>query len=393
MKQKERRLNARGFDFMTLGLIFVLVIFGLAAMTNALADPSSSDMTLGSKLASLNLQRPLMQLAWFAVGLVAVVVISLADYQVFADYVRIAYAVLLFVLVLLLFVAEDSRGVKGWFYIGSVGLQPSEFGKIVLILAVAKSCSKAMDQNDGRLKGAKAILLPVVLTAVPVVLIAQQPDWGTAFVYICILVGMMFAARMSWKVMGSVVLAAVIGLPLAYYFLMTPEQQARILGYLNPGSDSLNTTYHADNALEIVSSGGAFGKGFLAEGTLSQMGYLPESHTDYIFASFVEMAGFVGGIVLIAVYFALLIRTLYISVKARDNFGMLICVGVTSMMFAHVFENIGMIIGIMPVTGIPLPFVSYGGSNMLSSMIAYGFVINVWMRRQQKRKYSLAPTG
>ena len=123
------------------------------------------------------------------------------------------------------------------------------------------------------------------------------------------------------------------------------------------------------------------------------MGYLPESHTDYIFASFVEMAGFVGGIVLIAVYFALLIRTLYISVKARDNFGMLICVGVTSMMFAHVFENIGMIIGIMPVTGIPLPFVSYGGSNMLSSMIAYGFVINVWMRRQQKRKYSLAPTG
>ena len=114
MKQKERRLNARGFDFMTLGLIFVLVIFGLAAMTNALADPSSSDMTLGSKLASLNLQRPLMQLAWCAVGLVAVVVISLADYQVFADYVRIAYAVLLFVLVLLLFVAEDSRGVKGW---------------------------------------------------------------------------------------------------------------------------------------------------------------------------------------------------------------------------------------------------------------------------------------
>ena len=386
MKRVEKGYFKR-FDYLTLILIVALLIMGILAMLNSLADPSSGDMTLGAKLASLNLYYPLLQLAWFAVGLAAVVFITMMDYQVVGHYVKIAYAAILFLLVLLVLFGESTRGVTGWFSIGSTrALQPSEFGKIVIMLMVAKICADSMDRNEGRLKGVKDIGKTILITLCPVALVAVQPDWGTAMVYICILIGMLFAARMSWKVIGITTIGGIGAMPLVYYFVLNDDQRTRILTYLNPNADVLNEAYHANAGLEVIKSGGAFGNGFLADGSLTQLGYLPENHTDYIFASLVEVFGFVGGVILILLYFALIIRTLYIGQKSKDNFGMLICAGVASMMFAHVFENIGMLIGLMPITGIPLPFVSYGGSNLLANMMAYGFVINVWMRRQQNRK-------
>ena len=135
----------------------------------------------------------------------------------------------------------------------------------------------------------------------------------------------------------------------------------------------------------VIGSGGMTGKCFFQEGSLTQLGYLPDDHTDYIFSSAVEAMGFIGGVIIIALYFILLLRTLYIAARAKDHFGSLICIGVLSMMLAHIFENIGMVMGIMPVTGIPLPFISYGGSNMIACMLAYGLVIGVWLRRPTKR--------
>lgn len=386
MKRVEKGYFKR-FDYLTLLLIFALLMMGILAMLNSLADPSTGDMTLSAKLASLNLNYPLLQLAWFAIGLTAIVFITLMDYQVVSHYVRIAYAALLLLLVALALFGESTRGVTGWFSIGSTrALQPSEFGKIILILMTAKICSESMDRNEGRLRGFKDIGTVLILTLIPVALIVLQPDWGTAMVYLCIMIGMLFAARMSWKVIGLTAIGAVGAVPLVYNFVLNNDQRERILTYLNPNANVLNEAYHSTAGLDVIKSGGAFGNGFLAEGSMTQLGYLPENHTDYIFASLVEVMGFVGGVILIVLYFALIIRTLYIGQKSKDNFGMLICAGVASMMFAHVFENIGMLIGLMPVTGIPLPFVSYGGSNLLANMIAYGFVINVWMRRQQNRK-------
>lgn len=200
------------------------------------------------------------------------------------------------------------------------------------------------------------------------------------------MVGILFAARMSWRVIAITGVSALVAMPLAYYFILNDDQRQRILTFLNPNSNVLDEAYHFTIGQEVIRSGGTFGKGLLSEGSITQLGYLPEKHTDYIFASLVEALGFVGGALLILIYFALIIRTLFIAQKSRDHFGMLICAGVASMMLAHIFENIGMLIGLMPITGIPLPFVSYGGSNMLANMISYGFVINVWTHRQQKYK-------
>jgi rod shape determining protein RodA len=205
-------------------------------------------------------------------------------------------------------------------------------------------------------------------------------------VYLCILAGILFAARMSWRVIAVTGVSALVAMPLAYYFVLNDDQKQRILTFLNPSSNVLDEAYHFTIGQEVIRSGGAFGKGLLSEGSITQLGYLPEKHTDYIFASLVEAMGFAGGVLLILIYFALIVRTLFVAQKSRDHFGMLLCAGVASMMLAHIFENIGMLIGLMPITGIPLPFVSYGGSNMLANMISYGFVINVWAHRQQKYK-------
>ncbi len=389
MRSKEKRTPkiVKKADHLTIALILGLVAIGIITMANCLAEPTTGDMTLLAKLSSLDLHYPLLQLAWCGLGFVCIWLISKMDYQVVGDFIKLAYLAIIILLVSVKLFGGNTRGVNGWFSIGSTrAFQPSEFGKIVLIMILAKLCGDSMDRNDGRLKGAKDILVALGVTAVPVALIAWQPDWGTAVVYLCILAGMLFAARISWRVIAVTGVSALVAMPLTYYFILNDEGKKRILTFLNPNSDVLNEAYHYTIGEEVIRSGGAFGKGLLSEGSITQLGYLPEQHTDYIFASLVEAMGFVGGVLLILVYFALIVRTLFIAQKSRDHFGMLICAGVASMMLAHIFENIGMLIGLMPITGIPLPFVSYGGSNMLANMISYGFVINVWMRRQQKYK-------
>jgi len=392
MKSKDKRAQktVRRIDRLTVALILALVAIGVITMAHCLAEPTTGDMTLFAKLSSLNLQYPMLQLAWCGLGLVCIFLISRMDYQVVGDFAKLAYLAIIALLVAVKLFGGSTRGVSGWFSIGSTrAFQPSEFGKVVLIIILAKLCGDSMDRNDGRIRGFKDLLTVAVVTLVPVALIAWQPDWGTAVVYLCIMLGMLFAARMSWRVIAVSGVSALVAMPLSYFFILNDDQRKRILTFLNVNTNTLDEAYHFTIGQEVIRSGGAFGRGFLSEGSITQLGYLPEKHTDYIFASLVEVFGFAGGVVLILLYFALILRTLYIGQKSRDHFGMLICAGVASMMLAHIFENIGMLIGLMPITGIPLPFVSYGGSNMLANMISYGFVINVWTHRQQKYKTPL----
>ena len=264
-------------------------------------------------------------------------------------------------------------------------MQPGELSKVAVIVMVSKIVSKAMDR-DGRLLKVRDILLAAVFTMIPFVLIALQPDYGTAFVLIVILAFILFAARIKWFWIAGA--AAVLGtaLPLAYFFLFTSDQQKRIISFLDPSYDPLGAGYQVATSKVVIGSGRLLGKGFFSTGTLAQLKYVPERHTDFIYSGIVEGVGFVGGTILIVAFFILALRWLYIAVKARDNFGMLLSVGVTGMLIAHVFENIGMTIGLMPMTGIPLPFVSYGGSNMLTNMIGVGIVLNVYMRHPVKKR-------
>ena len=230
------------------------------------------------------------------------------------------------------------------------------------------------------------IIKTTMYCAVPTVLVMMQPDFGTAFVFICIMVFIYFIGRISWGYILTAAGGLAVCMPLAYYFVLSDSQRERIDVFINPESDLQNSGYNVAQSKIAIGSGQLTGKGFFSEGTLAQLRFVPERHTDFIFAGIVEGLGFVGGTIIICLFFALIFRWIYIAMRTKDSFGTCLVVGVAGMFTAHVFENIGMTIGLMPVTGIPLPFISYGGSNLLTNLIGVGIVENVWMRRQSKKR-------
>lgn len=378
----------KSIDWITIAIVFALVIFGLVALTSVLATPfDGSEQSFSDYAAKFNLDYVQRQAINFLVGFSAMIVVMLFDYEVFLPLIKFAYIAIVGLLALLFVFGKVRGGSQGWFVFESIqrNVQPAELSKVIVVIMVSKVASKAMDR-DGRLLKFKDILLCVVYALIPFGLIVLQPDYGTAFVLIVILAFILFAARIKWFWMAGA--AAVIGsaLPLAYFFVFTENQQNRIITFLNPDYDPLGAGMQVARSKLVIGSGRLLGKGFFSSTTLSQLKYVPERHTDFIYSGIVEGVGFVGGTVLIALFFILALRWIWIAIKARDNFGSLLAVGVTAMLIAHVFENIGMTIGLMPMTGIPLPFVSYGGSNMLTNMIGVGIVLNVYMRHPVKRK-------
>lgn len=368
-----------------MALILALTICSLLFIATATANPVSGEVGGIERLLQMfNPQYVVLQLMWFGVGLACMIIIQFLDYHVYGEFAKLAYIIVVGMLVALLVLNVATRGTVGWFKFGDRGFQPAELTKIVLILLIAKISAAALDK-DGGVKRFSDILMLLAFVGIPTALVMIQPDWGTAFVYICILAGILFAAKISYKLLIGSALVGAVALPAAYFLVMADWQKNRILSFLGISKDALGVDYNVIQSKLAIGSGRLFGKGLFAEGSLVQLDFLPEKHTDFIFSSGVEAVGFIGGSIVILIYFTLLIRTLYIAVKAKDHFGSLIVVGVLAMELAHIFENIGMVMGIMPVTGIPLPFLSYGGSSMLTNMIAFGLVINVSMRRSQKR--------
>ncbi len=382
------RKDFKSIDWLTIILVFGLVAFGLVALASVLATPfDGTEQSFADVFEKLNLEYVQRQCINFLVGLAAMIVVILFDYTIFKPFALWTYIANVGLLALLFILGEVRGGAQGWFVFESIerAIQPAELCKVTLIIMLAKVMSQAMDR-DGRLLKLKDIALAVGLTLIPFLLIVLQPDYGTAFVLLVILMVMLFGARIRWFYIPIAAVLAAIILPLAYFYIFTENQQLRIQTFLNPSLDPEGAGYHVAKSKVAIGSGQLLGKGFFSESTLAQLKYVPERHTDFIFSGIVEGVGFVGGTILIVVFFVLMFRWLYIAFKARDNFGMLLALGVTAMLAAHVFENIGMTIGLMPVTGIPLPFISYGGSNMLTNMIGAGIVINVYMRRPVKRK-------
>lgn len=378
----------KSIDWITIIIVFALAAFGMIALCSVLANPfDGTEQGLGDIIAKLNLDYVQRQAINFLVGLAAMIVVMLFDYNIFKPLSIFAYIGIVGLLGMLFVFGKVRGGAQGWFVFDSIqrNVQPGELSKIAVILTVSGVVSKAMD-TDGRLLRFKDILVAGIYTAIPFLLIALQPDYGTAFVLVVILAFIFFAARIKWWWIAGAALAMGTALPLAYFFIFTPSQQNRIISFLNPEYDPLGAGFQVSRSKVIIGSGRLMGKGFFDQATLSQLKYVPERHTDFIYSGIVEGVGFVGGAILIAVFFILAFRWLYIAAKARDNYGMLLVVGVTGMLIAHVFENIGMTIGLMPMTGIPLPFISYGGSNMLTNMIGVGIVLNVYMRHPVKKK-------
>jgi rod shape determining protein RodA len=374
------RTQFKSFDWTLFAIIAVLCVVGLISIMNATASPYS-DYEQAGLLSRIDWETVLLQAAWIAVGMVLLFGMQLLDYQVIGDHARLLYIISTVLLVLVLVMGYTSRGTQGWFQIiGDRTIQPGELGKIVLIIVMARMFSKKLD--TGGVVGFRDIIDVLILFVLPFGLIMMQPDWGTAFVYACIFFGIMFAAGVGWKVILSIIGSGIAALPIVYFVVMSDWQRERILNFFDTTRATSDSGLNVYNSKIAIGSGGLFGKGLFNETNLSSLNYVPEKHTDFIFSATVEAIGFIGGLVIIGLYVLLIFRALHIASQAPDKFGYLMVIGVVSMDIFHIFENIGMTMGVMPVTGIPLPFMSYGWSSMVTNMLAFGLVLNVGIKRQ-----------
>ena len=317
------------------------------------------------------------QLMFEGMGIAAMVLVALIDYRRWRDRAWLPYLAILVMLGLVLTsVGTEQRGTQAWFQIGAFQLQPAELAKVVAIVVVAALLGRSEPPLQARWVGGALLLL-----GVPMALILLQPDLGTAMVFVAIALGMLLVAGARLRhlvVLTAVGTIGVIGV--LNSDLLEDYQRDRLTTFLDQDHNLAARTYNLNQSKIAIGSGGACGKG-LFEGTQTRLGNVPEQHTDFIFTALGEELGFAGSATLLALFWLLCWRIWRIAQLARDRFGMLLCVGVLSMLVFQVFQNVGMTMGIMPITGIPLPWMSYGGSSVLVSFAAIGLVANIASRR------------
>ena len=307
----------------------------------------------------------------------AIVTVSLAfDYRVLKNYATKLYIINIILLLAVMFVGQSQLGAQRWIQIGSMSFQPSEFAKVFLIICLATF----MDKRIEWLEEFKDYLPVFAYILVPFILVMRQPDLGTSLTFIAILIGMIFVSGFKYKWFFRMGLAFMALLP-AFWMILKDYQKNRIRVFLNPELDPFGSGYHVIQSKIAIGSGGFLGKGWLA-GTQSQLNFLPENHTDFIFAVAGEEFGFIGTVFIISMYMIIIWRGIAIALDADDTFGMLLATGVTSMFMFHVMVNIGMTAGIMPVTGVPLPFLSYGVSSLTTNLMLVAILLNIKVKKQ-----------
>jgi len=312
---------------------------------------------------------------WVAVGLLLMWIMASIDYHTLVGHAFVYYFLSLAGLILVLLVGRTVSGGQRWLGFGPFYLQVSEFVKIVILLLVARFLTELKTE---RLELRDLVKLGA-LVGLPMALIMKQPDLGTALTYLPILGVGVFLAGLRWKHVALILLVAAVLAPTSWLVLQE-YQKARLASFLDPTRDPRGSGYQTIQSKIAVGSGGMWGKG-VAKGSQTQLRFLPVPHTDFIFSAFAEEHGFVGVVVMLGLYFVLLMQIVQNAQTAPDRAGMYICMGVCALLLFHVLVNIGMVVGRMPVTGIPLPLMSYGGSNVWSTFLMLGLVNNVRLRR------------
>jgi len=355
------------FDFILVLVVLALSIYGIIMISSATSD--------GSFLSNPYVKT---QTLAFLLGFFAVFLLIFIDYEVYGNLYLLIYAVsnILLVAVLLFGFGEDQWGARSWLSVGPITFQPSEIAKIGIII----SLSKFIDKNESTLNHPLTLLKILAFAGFPIFLILLQPDFGTAMVMVFFISIMLFISGISIKYIVSAVVLGIISLPIMYSNL-EEFQLNRIRVFFNPSLDPQGAGYQVLQSKIAIGSGKLFGRG-LFEGVQNQYGFLPAKETDFIFAVIGEELGLIGGLILIFLYAVLLYRMIKLSKNALDTFGSLMVIGFTGMILFHIFENIGMTIGLTPVTGIPLPFISYGGTFMLVNMICIGLSLNVGLKKE-----------
>ena len=315
----------------------------------------------------------------YLVGLILIIVIALIDLRFLLRCAYLLYALNLILLIAVELIGDIGMGAQRWIDLHFIKLQPSEFMKIVLVIALARYFHGRTVEEVVR---PIYLLIPILMVLGPVILVMRQPDLGTAGM---ILLGggiIFFIAGVKiWKFV-TLIIIAVISIPIAWQFLLD-YQKRRILIFLNPEIDPLGAGYHLFQSKIALGSGGLFGKGFL-NGSQSHLNFLPEKQTDFVFTMLAEEFGLMGGLTVIILFMGIISYGYIISFFIQSQFGRLLTLGMTATIFLYVFINIGMVMGIVPIVGVPLPFVSYGGTALLASMSAIGFIINCYVHRNLK---------
>ncbi|MGA2992661.1 MAG: rod shape-determining protein RodA [Candidatus Korobacteraceae bacterium] len=359
-----RNIRFRDFDWMLLGIVLLICALGVLEIYSA---------TLNTKFQGMHIK----QMYWIGAGLALMFLLSFVNYQVLLDKVSWMYGAALLSLVAVLVFGKKYLGARRWILLpGGSHFQPSEWVKLILILAMAKYFAEYIERELPFRDVVKAGMIVVF----PMLLVLKQPDLGTALTYLPVAIMGLFLGGMRVKHALILLLIAGILMPAVWHFGLKPYQKDRLTSFISPEADARGTGYQVIQSLVAVGSGGLWGKG-ATKGTQTQGQFLPVPHTDFIFAAWAEEHGFVGASFILLLYFLLLMRLISNAQTAPDRAGTFIVMGVVAVWTFHVLVNVGMVVGFMPVTGIPLPLMSYGGSSVLFTFLALGIVMNIRMRR------------
>lgn len=364
----EEKTLVRRLDWNIILVILALNVIGLINLYSATHGPNSKEVE------SLFIN----QIVWLISGWSIFFIATLLDYAIVS---RICYVIYFFNLLAILYVdffGKIALGAQRWIDFGFFRYQPSETMKLALIMLMAKVLSQRNSLGAGM--GFRELMTPLILVLLPVILVMKQPDLGTAMMIVAISGSMILFTKVRKHIIVSAIILVSISLPIAWEYVLHDYQKNRVLTFLSPENDPRKTGYNALQSRYAVGSGQFFGKGF-RKGTQSQLEFLPERHTDFIYSVLSEEHGFVGSLTTIGLFCILFFLVIRIAYQARDKFGALIAVGVLSYIFWHMFVNVGMVIGLLPIVGVPLPLLSYGGSSMLTTMLGLGLISSVSFRR------------
>jgi rod shape determining protein RodA len=368
LEPKWRDLGSIAFEWPLFLVTMILSFIGLVLIFSATAQ-----------LGDVGRSFVIRQITWCCLGLVLTAIFLLFDYHMLDRWAVWLYAAIIITLVVVWALGKVTAGSRRWIELGLMRFQPSEFAKLAVVIILAK-------HFQGRIATQQRpadLVRPLLLTALPVGLVLIQPDLGTAGVILLIAVSMVIFAGVNRRVLLWTGGAVAVLLPLGWLLsdrLLMGYQKNRLLTFLNPSHDPLGAGYHIIQSQIAIGSGGIYGTGFM-KGTQNQLMFLPVKHTDFIFSILAEEWGFLGCAAVLVLFCALLLRGMSVAGKARDSFGTLVAFGCTVLIFWHVAINVGMVMGLLPVVGVPLSFVSYGGSSLLVSYLAVAILANVSMRR------------
>lgn len=353
-------INKSTFDKTLFYLTVAAAVIGIIAIFSATRSMGSYSKVIVQSCA-------------FLIGTVMMIVLSKIDYRIF-EYITVPVylACILLLAAVLVFGSTGDWGARSWIRFGPIGIQPSEICKIGFSITFAYHLTAVKN----KLNKPSVLIMLIIHLGILLALIMLQPDAGSAMVFCFMFAVMIFSAGLSLKYIIPAILALCASAPFAYIFLLSDYQKHRIQVFFNPETDKLGSGYNVIQSKIAVGSGQIFGKGYLS-GTQNQLGILPTKHTDFIFSVISEEFGFIGALFVILILFLIIARCIRVAENTNDSFGKYLCLGIAAMLIFHTFENIGMCIGLMPVTGIPLPFISYGGTSLLTNMIAIGIVLSV----------------